>query len=115
MAKARREADRTATGEWPLGRYRLQQPHYMAASPQAEHPMVLREGAEVLHAGRPSQSMTPLDAPARQAVARRQAELAANAEADFTPDALLQGLSPRQLEALAARLRQKLAVAAGKE
>ena len=123
MAKpAKREATKAVTGDrppgsWPLGRYRLQQPHYMAARPDAEHPAVLREGAEVSFAGRPSQFMTPLDEPARQAVARRERESAQNADGNFAPDALLQGLSPRQLEALAARLREKLGPvpAAGKE
>ena len=115
MAKAKREAVKAISGSlpgsWPLGRYRLQQPHYMAARPDAEHATVLREGAEVSFAGRPSQFMTPLDAPAKQAVARREQELAAAAETTFAPDALLQGLSPRELEALATRLRARLAPA----
>ena len=62
-------------GDWPRGRYRLAQAHYMAPTPQAEHKLVLKEGAEVEFAGRPSQAMIPLDAPARAATARRAAEL----------------------------------------
>jgi hypothetical protein len=63
---------------WPLGRYRLTAPHYMRPQPQAEHALVLREGAEVSFAGRPSRAMEPLDAPARQALERRTREMGAS-------------------------------------
>jgi hypothetical protein len=107
--QAKQQTANGPPGAWPTGRYRLQQAHYMAARPDAEHATVLREGAEVSFAGRPSQFMTPLDEGARQAVAQRQAELAQDREASFAPDALLAGLSARQLQALAARLRERSA------
>jgi hypothetical protein len=105
---ARQQQQDHSKPSWPLGRYRLKRPHYMPASPDAEHPLVLREGAEVSFAGRPSQAMEPLDANARKAVELREQELAreqAQAEGQSL-DALLAGLSAEHRAALKARLGQ---------
>ncbi len=102
MAKQAKASDIT----WPLGRYRLKRPHYMPPSPEAEHPLVLGEGAEVVFAGRPSQAMEPLDANAKKAVELREQELArdaATAEGQSL-DALLAGLNADQRSALKSRL-----------
>ncbi len=101
-----KRAKETNAATWPLGRYRLKRPHYMAPSPDADHPLVLGEGAEVSFAGRPSQAMEPLDAGAKQAVELRDAERARDQAmaAGQSLDALLAGLSAEQRDALQARL-----------